>query len=210
MIIGIIMAGGKGSRLGLNVEKPLLELFDKPLIDYTLENMLNSKVDKVILALSPNTPETLDYICGKGIVEFDSFESDVSYFLTSGDGYLDDYNSILGVLEKFSREDTVVFINSDLPFVDSGVIDLVLDEYFSVDFDALSVFLPESVFVDLGLDFDYSFRGRVPVGLNVVRSENIVQSQFDLLLDIPYLALNINTENNLQVALKFLEENDGV
>jgi GTP:adenosylcobinamide-phosphate guanylyltransferase len=33
----LIMAGGKGKRMGLPVEKPLLPFLDKPLIDWVVE-----------------------------------------------------------------------------------------------------------------------------------------------------------------------------
>ena len=57
------MAGGRGTRLKTPVEKPLFRLHDKPLIKYVLDNLNSSKlVEKIIIATSPNTPKTSDYI----------------------------------------------------------------------------------------------------------------------------------------------------
>ncbi|WP_296862053.1 NTP transferase domain-containing protein [uncultured Methanobrevibacter sp.] len=63
MIYGIVMAGGRGTRLKTPVEKPLFRLHNKPLIKYVLDNLNSSKlVEKIIIATSPNTPKTVDYI----------------------------------------------------------------------------------------------------------------------------------------------------
>lgn len=39
MIYAIVMAGGRGTRLKVNVEKPLFKLHGKPLIKYVLDNI---------------------------------------------------------------------------------------------------------------------------------------------------------------------------
>lgn len=43
MIPALIMAGGKGSRMGLPTEKPLLPFLGKPLIDWVAEAILNAQ-----------------------------------------------------------------------------------------------------------------------------------------------------------------------
>ena len=43
MIYAIVMAGGRGTRLKVNVEKPLFKLHGKPLIKYVLDNISSSK-----------------------------------------------------------------------------------------------------------------------------------------------------------------------
>ena len=63
MIYAILMAGGRGNRLKVPVEKPLFKLHDKPLIKYVLDNINASKlIDDVIIAVSPNTCETTEYL----------------------------------------------------------------------------------------------------------------------------------------------------
>jgi len=59
---GLIMAGGKGTRLGLNIEKPLLEIKGKPMIDYVIETLLKSKVGTIYIAVSKNTRKTEHHI----------------------------------------------------------------------------------------------------------------------------------------------------
>ena len=56
MIYAIVMAGGRGTRLKVDVEKPLFKLHDKPLIKYVLDNISSSKlVEDVVIAVSSHT-----------------------------------------------------------------------------------------------------------------------------------------------------------
>lgn len=208
MIIGVIMSGGKGTRLNSSCEKPLFDFNGDFLIQCTLNNLLNSNVDIVVIALSPYTPYTEEFLVDNGVVLFKDLTQKVSYIITPGNGYVEDYNYLLEMFEEFSKDNVVFSINVDLPLISSNIINYFLDEYFSHSFDALSVFVPESLLIDLDVDYGYVFEGVVPVGVNIVRSENIVQEQYDLVVcDKPQLALNINTKHNLQIALNFLKEN---
>ena len=88
MIYAILMAGGRGTRLKVPCEKPLFKLHDKPLIKYVIDNVNQSKlIDKLIIAVSPNTLETIDYL--------NSLADDFKILDTSGDDYLTDFSFIL-------------------------------------------------------------------------------------------------------------------
>src|ERR1044072_5331706 len=73
MIKCILMCGGRGSRLDSNlglsesleprIEKPLLKLCQKPLIQYIIETCEKTEIDfKIFAAVSPNTKKTREYI----------------------------------------------------------------------------------------------------------------------------------------------------
>ena len=195
MIYAILMAGGRGTRLKVPCEKPLFKLHDKPLIKYVIDNLNASKfIDKVIIAVSPNTCETTKYL--------KSLDDDFQILDTSGDDYLTDLSYILDYFEKKSKDDILLFINADLPFISTETIDYVIDFYFNSDKDALSVLVPVEVFKDLGLEYSYEFNGNVPSGLNVLRSENIIQDETQLVLAKVELALNINTIPDSEIAEK--------
>lgn len=49
----IVLAAGSGSRMGLDVKKQYLDLLGKPLIYYALSTFEKSKVDEVVLVVSP-------------------------------------------------------------------------------------------------------------------------------------------------------------
>ena len=59
---------------------------------------------------------------------------------------------------------------------------------------------------DLGLEYSYDFEGKVPSGLNILRSENIIQDENQLVLSKVELALNINTIPDSEIAEKLYHE----
>lgn len=189
------MAGGMGTRLKVPCEKPLFKLHDKPLIKYVLDNLKSSRlIDEIVIAVSPNTCETTKYL--------QSLNDDFKILDTSGDDYLKDLSYILDYFERQSKNDILLFINADLPFISSKTIDDVLKTYMKSDKDALSVIVPVEVFESLGLDYSYEFNGCVPSGLNILRSENIIQDEMQLVLKKVELALNINTIPDGEIAKK--------
>ena len=59
MTTALIMAGGKGTRMNLDCEKPMVEVNNKPMINYVVDALLESRyVDKILVAVSDNTPLT--------------------------------------------------------------------------------------------------------------------------------------------------------
>ncbi|WP_298502831.1 NTP transferase domain-containing protein [uncultured Methanobrevibacter sp.] len=199
MIYAILMAGGMGTRLEVPCEKPLFKLCNKPLIKYVIDNLNESKlIDKIVIAVSPHTRETTKYL--------KSLNQDFEILDTSGDDYLTDLSSILDYFEEKSSEDTLLFINADLPFISTETIDCVLDYYSKSDKDALSTLVPVEIFKELGLNYSYEFEGNVPSGLNVLRSVNIIQDEDQLIIPKRELALNINTLLDSKVAEKLYSE----
>ena len=193
MIYAILMAGGRGTRLKVPEEKPLFKLHEKPLIKYAVDNLKSSKlIDEIVIAVSPNTPKTTKYLQSSG--------DDLKILDTSGEDYLKDLSFILDYFAKKSTEDVLLFINADLPFISTETIDYVIDYYLKSDKDALSVLVPVNIFKDLGLEYSYEFEGKVPSGLNVLRSENIVQDENQLVIAKVELALNINTIPDSEIA----------
>ncbi|MBR3155944.1 MAG: NTP transferase domain-containing protein [Methanobrevibacter sp.] len=199
MIYAILMAGGKGTRLKVPQEKPLFKLCDKPLINFVLENLKASKlIDEIVITVSPNTVETTRYL--------KDFDGDYTILDTSGEDYLTDLSFILDYFENKSKEDILLFINADLPFISTETIDYVLNYYLESPKDALSVLVPVEIFDKLGLDYSYEFEGNVPSGLNVLRSVNIVQDEDQLVIPKVELALNINTIPDSKVAERLYNE----
>ena len=195
MIYAILMAGGMGTRLKVPEEKPLFKLHDKPLIKYVIDNLNASKlIDEIVIAVSPNTGKTTEYLR--------SLNGNFKILDTSGKDYLKDLSYILDYFEKNSKKDILLFINADLPFISTETIDHVLEHYLNSDKDALSVLVPVEVYEKLGLEYSYEFDGKVPSGLNILRSENIIQDENQLVLSKVELALNINTIPDSEIAEK--------
>ena len=164
-----------------------------------LDNLKASRlIDEIVIAVSPNTRQTTEYLksLDEGFIILD----------TSGEDYLKDLSFILEHFEKESKEDILLFINADLPFISTETIDHVLEYYLNDANDALSVIVPVEVFDSLGLDYSYEFNGCVPSGLNILRSENIIQDETQLILEKVELALNINTIPDSEIAEKLYFE----
>ena len=102
-MIGLIMAGGKGTRMQSNKEKLLLE-YKKPLILHVIDALKNSKCfEKIIAATSPNSPKTQKILVDNNIIVFE----------TLGENFVTDLNNIL------KQWDDYVFVTSgDLPLLD--------------------------------------------------------------------------------------------
>ena len=183
MIYAIVMAGGRGTRLKVDVEKPLFKLHGKPLIKYVLDNISSSKlVEDVVIAVSSHTQETTKYL--------ESLNGNFQILDTSGIDYLNDLSYILTLFESESKNDILLFINADLPFISGETIDFVLTKYLESAKDSLSTQVPVEIFKKLDLEYSYEFNGSVPSGLNVLRSVNEIQEEEQLILPKIELALN--------------------
>lgn len=198
MIYAIVMAGGRGTRLKVDVEKPLFKLHGKHLIKYVLDNISSSKlVEDVVIAVSSHTQETTKYL--------ESLNGNFQILDTSGIDYLNDLSYILTLFESESKNDILLFINADLPFISGETIDFVLTKYLESAKDSLSTQVPVEIFKKLDLEYSYEFNGSVPSGLNVLRSVNEIQEEEQLILPKIELALNINTLKDSIVAEKFYQ-----
>lgn len=113
-MIGVVMAGGKGSRMNLPEEKLLLQ-YKKPIILHVAQSLLDSNCfSKIIFITSPNAPKT------KQLLEKNHYE----VIDSSGQGYVEDLNIILKSLNY------PVFITSaDLPLLDTKVIKKIVNLY---------------------------------------------------------------------------------
>ncbi|MEM4525864.1 MAG: TIGR00454 family protein [Methanothermobacter sp.] len=198
-IEAVIMAGGKGTRLNLEHEKPLIPAGGKPLIDHVLENLEGSEnIQGITIATSPNTPRTEEHVkkLGYNIIH------------TSGQGYIEDLGEILSYFEE--KGDYIIFIiNADLPLVSSSIIDEIIEHYKASGVEALTVFVPLKVYKDHGLIPSSSWKGMVPSGVNILRSKNKIQKQEVLKIPRLELALNINTLRDLIFLKKRLGDDVG-
>ncbi|MBZ9570302.1 NTP transferase domain-containing protein [Methanobrevibacter sp. TMH8] len=226
MIIAVLMAGGKGKRLNTDIEKPLFKFKDKSLIEYVLKNLKDSKyIEKIVVATSPHTMETNDFLAknpsfnnanqhnnnnnniDEEIDGFNIYNDYYNFLETPGYGYLEDLSFLLSGFEKKSKKDVLLFINADLPFVSSEIIDNVLEEYFKNDNPAMSVLVPLSICNEYGIEPSCVFEDLVPSGLNILISQNKVQKEDKLIIPKIELALNINTNEDVKVANYLFDNN---
>ena len=98
----------------------------------------------------------------------------------------------------------VMIIMSDLPLINSELIDSIIERYTKEGKPALSVYVPINICKGTGIRPDTVFNKEgkliVPVGINILDSSKIrsEQEDFNLILDNPKLAINVNTVKDLQ------------
>jgi adenosylcobinamide-phosphate guanylyltransferase len=199
----IVMAGGFGQRLGMG-EKPCVELLGKPLISYVIDTLRTAKeIDRVFVAVSPVTPKT-------EVMLQERYKGEVRVIRTFGGNYVGD---MIYAVETAQSTGPVMIIMSDLPLLNPELIDSVIEKYREAGTPALSVYVPINVCKGIGIRPDTVFNkdGKliVPVGINILDSNQIrsEQEDFNLILENPKIAFNVNTVEDLQ-RCKDLLQND--
>ena len=111
---------GKGTRLKENVEKPILKILGKPMIDYVIEALLNSDIEKIYIAVSKNTDQTKEYI-EKNYIFNEKYHQKVELIFTSGRDYVHDLNECI----KYFQEPFLI-LASDIPTIKSKTINSII------------------------------------------------------------------------------------
>jgi adenosylcobinamide-phosphate guanylyltransferase len=185
----LVMAGGKGTRMGGPVEKPLLKLAGKPMLSYVLDALVASRsITKISVAVSPDVPRTTEYVKN---------DERLTPVMTPGSGYIEDMGYALRALGLF---EPVLIVAADLPLITPEVIDVVVDAYEKCGKEALSVrveadiapWQPDTVLTDTGSP-------TVPAGINVIHGAYMDREQEEhiLIINDPALAANVNYRKDL-------------
>lgn len=175
----LILCGGEGSRLDAEVEKPLFEIADRPMIDHVLEALEASSIDDVHAAVSPQAPNTKRHVQGRcELIE------------TPGEGYVADLSTALADLEQ-----PVLTVTADLPLLTGEVVDSIQHDWSGND--SLSVVVPVSLKRALGASIDTQRDGVAPAGINIVAdsSESSTHVSYDA-----RLAVNVNRRTDVTLA----------
>jgi adenosylcobinamide-phosphate guanylyltransferase len=195
----LVMAGGKGTRMTLNVEKPLIEVCGKPLILYVLDALREAKkIDRIIVATTVRTPRTTALMRKLGVEVIE----------TPGKDYVSDMGWVVQTLKL----GVFLAIAADLPLVKPEMIDAIVERYEICGKPALTVAVPLEVKTSLGMCIDYSFKNQeidaVPVGINVIdgtkRYGDEWLDQDIYLANHKELAININTIDELHLVERLL------
>ena len=103
-MIGLVMAGGRGSRMEFPAPEKLLLEYKKPIIFHVIDSLNNSHCfSKVFAATSTNSPDTKYELEQIGVETLD----------TQGNGYVNDLNFLLQKMDGF-----VFVVSGDLPLLD--------------------------------------------------------------------------------------------
>jgi len=199
-ITALVMAGGKGTRMGLREEKPLLKVGGKPMIEHILTALRNSKkIGDIVVAVSKHTPKTAKFM--------ERFPVEV--LETPGGGYVSDVRYAV----KRLKLEKVLTISADLPLVTGGIIDRIIERYNQCNKPALTVAVPLEKKERLGLTGEYVFESGnkrlAPAGINLIDGRRIDEGELEeeiFIMEENEVAVNVNTPQDLSIAERlFLE-----
>ena len=200
-ITALVMAGGKGTRMCLAEEKPLIKVCGKPAIEYVIIALNNAKkIDSIVVATTKCTPKTAAIMS----------QFPVKVVETPGRDYVSD----MGYAAQNLELGVFLAIAADLPLVTPQALDSIVEHYEHCGKPALTVAVPLETKTRLGMSADYKFkmddRDVVPTGINVIDGSKRYGDEWldqDIyLLDLPELAVNVNTVQELNLAERLLNE----
>lgn len=200
MVTALIMAGGKGTRMKFNGEKPLIKINGKPMISHVINALeRTNNIKNIVVATSKHTQHTRKLMEKLGIKTIE----------TPGNGYIEDLRFILAEPGKSGLNKILLTITADLPLIKSSTIDYVISRYKKSNKPAMCVAVPVEVFQRYGLKPSMIFDGMVPSGLNILRRINKKQDEEVLIIKKIELALNINNCKDIKFLEKLLgDKND--
>jgi adenosylcobinamide-phosphate guanylyltransferase len=187
-MIGIVMAGGKGTRMNLDDEKLLLE-YKKPVILHVLDSLKDSNsFSKILAVTSKNSPKT------KKLIEKNNFET----FDTPGIGYVEDLNLVLQTIHE-----NVLVTSGDLPLMDKEIVQKIIKHYDSEKIWT-SILVTNKFLISLGLDSNYSVNFQDQkchyTGISLINSEKISSleniSENYIIIDDKRIAFNLNSKQD--------------
>ena len=190
-MIGLVMAGGKGTRMNLDDEKLLLK-YKKPIILHVVDSLNDSKCFSKILALtSSNSPMT------KKLLE----QNKIDIFDTDGIGYVEDLTLVLQ-----STTDSVLVTSGDLPLLDKEIIQQIVNCY-DPEKTWTSILVTNNFLAELGLESNYSihyddqkcnYTGISLVNANKISSSENIDENY-IIIDDKRVAFNLNTKQDYEL-----------
>ncbi len=187
-MIGLVMCGGKGTRMKSSEEKLLLR-YKKPLIEHVLNALQNSKIfSNIVCVTSNNAPKTREFVSSLGI---DILE-------TRGTGYSADLR------ESLSKFEEMIFVTSgDMPLFDSEIIKKIVDLVNEKN-AWTSILVRKSFLLSLGLEAEFFVNYKneecAYTGISIVDPRRIknmeTMKESYVVLDDKRVAVNLNTKKD--------------
>jgi adenosylcobinamide-phosphate guanylyltransferase len=199
----LIMAGGKGARMGLPDEKPLLPLLGKPLIDWVTQAVASAKnISEFFVVTSSNTTQTEKHCQNMGW----------KILHTDAKGYHNDLKQAASMAGLFGP---ILTVPADSPAVTGKFLDKTINQFQESGKDFFAVFVPIQTREGLGLSVDstdeymgqwYSVSGVNIVDGTKIQKEGKIETSAVITEEVEVL-LNINTLRDLEVAEKIMRQN---
>jgi adenosylcobinamide-phosphate guanylyltransferase len=215
------MCGGKGTRLkktlGLDVEKPLIKIKGKPLIEYLIDTLTQlNKFYGIYAAVSSNARKTREFIDSK-------YKNKITIIETLGRDYSEDYLNIIKYFKEMGNEKTpvatkIMFLPIDLPLISLAMLTQLIT--IKQVKPCLAIIIEKRFVKDVGImpssyEFTlnkktYCYSGisiidakRIDLDINNADKSSLIDEEYKILNHFE-IACNTNTLEDLKIAEKFL------
>ena len=196
-MLGLIFAGGEGSRLKLG-EKALVTVGGRAMLSRVADAFIAAG-DEPVVVTSHKTPFTRNFCRAQGLDFID----------TAGTGYLEDLREAV----ELSGEEGPLFTSAaDIPYLTAEIISGVRMQYLASGYEACSTWVPLEFCRRYHVTPRYSreINGvpATPCALNIFLGSKLTEEQTELmlLLQEPRMAFNVNTREELEAAEKVFNE----
>jgi GTP:adenosylcobinamide-phosphate guanylyltransferase len=195
------MCGGRASRMKKAcIEKPLLKVDGVAMVERVISALaVSDRFDRIVAAVSPNTPKTNEFLKSKGIETIEN----------AGEGYSQDLSQLLSKL----KPQKVMVVPGDIPLLNSNLINEILN-YISDRQEhepAISIIIekrfverigvrPSIIVLDQYCHSGITIFNTMAVGTEPVKEHYLVMNRKEI-------ALNVNTKEELELTEKLLVQN---
>jgi adenosylcobinamide-phosphate guanylyltransferase len=190
-MIGLVMAGGRGSRMEFHTPEKLLLEYEKPIIFHVIDSLNDSHCfSQVFAATSQNSPNTKYELEQRGIETLD----------TPGNGYANDLNFLLQKMDGF-----VFVVSGDLPLLDEEIIQKLVEfnseniwTSFLVSREFLSSFGLKSNLLVKHDGVECAYTGISIINADKIKNLDSVNEDY-IILDDKRIAFNLNTKEDYEL-----------
>jgi adenosylcobinamide-phosphate guanylyltransferase len=192
------MCGGRASRMQQQggMEKPLLQVDGVAMVERVILALASSdRFDRIVAAVSPNTPKTNEFLKSKGIEIIE----------TAGNGYSKDLSYVLSKL----KPQKVMTVPGDIPLLKSQIVNEILttiDDKQEQE-PAVSIMLEKGFVESIGVKPSIVLNQYCHSGITIFNTMAVgtepVEEDY-LVMNRKEIALNVNTKEELELAEKLL------
>ncbi len=192
----LIMAGGRGSRMGLPTEKPMLAFLGKPLLDWVATAVSEAeKISEFCVITSDNTPRAEQHCRERGW----------RFIHTDAKGY---HNDLKQAIRSLGWTGPVLTMPSDVPAITGPILNRVVSEFEACGKDYLAVFVPIESRQALGLSIsstdEYKGVWYAVSGVNIINGAKTLEmgkiETAAIITEEVEVVLNVNTTKDFEVA----------
>lgn len=203
-MIAAMMCGGKGSRMEnfIDVEKPLLQVKGKTMVERVLDALVQSRdFDKIFGVISSNTPKTNVF------VSYYLSWSTVDIIKTEGKSYSTDLSIVLNKL----KPSTIFVIPADLPLLNPKIIHKIISRY-TPGLPCVSIISDKQFVVNMGIKpsliLNINSKEYCHTGITIVDSSKVegftTVKEYYVIMNEKEIVVNVNTRGELEIAERLL------